>query len=459
MNIRRREILQTVLAGVGSCGWGAGFAAVDRGAPHIRGFGPLIPDPRTLLDLPAGFHYKILSRAGDPMSDGLRVPGRPDSMHAFQGTGGRVVLLRNHELNVADRQHAFAGAANTIRSDLLAKLYDPAVGKGGVSTLIIAEDTLRVQQQFLSLAGTLRNCSGGATTWGSWLSCEESVLRAGEQGAKRDHGYVFEVSATATGLQPARPLKAMGRFNHEAAAVDPATGIIYLTEDRDDGLVYRFIPNSVGKPAAGGQLQALAIAGLEGGETSNRGRGRVPLREPAAVRWLTLAQVEAPEDDLRRQGRALGATRFVRGEGMAVQAISRNRYQIWFMATSGGPRGLGQVWRYRPSPGEGRDAERQQPGKLELFLEPGHAAVQNHGDNLAVAPNGDLMICEDSSTDQRILGVTPAGGVYVVARNPRGNSEFAGATFSPSGRTLFVNIQHAGLSFAIQGDWAARRTA
>ena len=59
-----------------------------------------------------------------------------------------------------------------------------------------------------------------------------------------DHGYTFEVPATAKPhLAQAVALKAMGRFNHEAIAVDPKTGIVYQTEDRHDGLLYRFIPN------------------------------------------------------------------------------------------------------------------------------------------------------------------------------------------------------------------------
>ncbi len=458
MKIRRRKFLQTVVAGsTVATLWGEAFAALDHKVFSVPGYGPLRPDPETLLDLPADFKYRIVSRVGDPMSDGLRVPGRPDSMAAFKGPDERVILMCNYELNVSDRQHAFVGIKTSVGPDTVEKLYDPAVGKGGVATLIIEEQSLRREQQFLSLGGTLRNCSGGATPWGSWLSCEESVVRAGEYGAGRDHGYVFEIPSAARELQPARPIKAMGRFNHEAAAVDPASGIVYLSEDRGDGLLYRFIPNTPGALAAGGRLEALSIVGLEGGETGNRDRRQVPLHEPRPVRWLPMDGIDAPNDDLRRRGQALGATRFVRGEGLAVQKNAQGRTMIWLMATSGGPQGLGQVWRYYPSPEEGQRTEAQRPGRLELFLEPADAALQNHGDNLAIAPNGDLLICEDSSTDQRVLGVTPAGGIYLIARNPRGNSEFAGAVFSPSGRTLFVNIQHSGLTFAIQGDWTARR--
>jgi secreted PhoX family phosphatase len=388
------------------------------------------------------------------MDDGLRVPGLADGMHAFPGAGGMTVLVRNHELNVGDRQHAFAGLGR-IPEQVRELMFDPAVGAGGVTTLVIDPDSSRLTKQFLSLAGTLRNCAGGATPWGSWLSCEESVVSAGYRGATQNHGFAFEVPSSARRLQAARPLTAMGRFNREAVALDPATGIAYQTEDREDGLFYRFIPGVPGDLAAGGRLQALAIVGMEGLGTGNRSGRRVPLREPLKVRWVPVREPESPGDDLRMQGVDSGATTFVRGEGMAVETVGGS-VCVWFKCTAGGPSGLGQIWCYRPSPGEGSDAERRQPGTLELFLEPGTSALMNQGDNLALAPGGDLLVCEDNATDQRIRGVTRDGGVYAVARNPRSNSEFAGATFSPDGKVLYVNLQLPGLTFAIRGPWGRR---
>jgi secreted PhoX family phosphatase len=458
MSIHRRRFLKSIAAGASSVfSWGDAFAALDAQSNFSHGFGPLIADSNQVLDLPQGFKYSLVAQVGAPMSDGFRVPGLPDSMSAFKGPAGRMVLLCNHELNVNSKSHAFTGIVNPLSSKVIKKIYDPAVGKGGVSTLIINEKSLQVEQHFLSLAGTLRNCSGGVTPWGSWLSCEESVVKAGESGAVRDHGYVFDVSATSRELQTAHPLTALGRFNHEAAVVDPNTGIVYLTEDRGDSLLYRFLPYRPGELRAGGRLQALSIIDLEGGDTSNRSRQDIPLGMPVPVRWVSLDNVQAPEDDLRLRGRDLGASRFVRGEGMVVQTSPQQRSVIWFMATSGGPKGLGQVWRYLPSKEEGNPGEAHHHSQLELFLEPANAAIQNHGDNLALAPNGDLIICEDSAAEQRILGVTPQRGVYLIARNPRGDSELTGATFSPSGQTMFVNIQHRGLTLAIQGDWMARR--
>lgn len=434
---------------------GAALAARDAGGHPVPGYGPLARDPAGRLDLPHGFAYHVLSRAGDAMDDGLRVPGLADGMHAFDGGDGRTVLVRNHELDVGARDHAFAGLGELPRR-AVHRVYDPRVGAGGVTTVVLDGGGLRVRRQFLSLAGTLRNCAGGATPWGSWVSCEESVVARGERGAARDHGYAFEVPASARALTAAVPLKAMGRFVREAVAVDPATGIVYQTEDRVDGLLYRFVPQVPGRLAAGGRLEALSIRGLEGAGTSNRPRETVPGRRRMAVRWVALDDVRAPRDDLRERGRAAGACAFRRGEGMAVEVHGQGT-RIWFVCTDAGPRRHGQLWCYRPSTAEGGSREATDPGTLELFLEPGDASVMHRGDNLTLTPGGDVLVCEDHGGMQRVVGVTGDGGVYPLARNPRGDAEFAGATFGPDGRVLYLNLQQSGLTVAITGPWARRR--
>jgi len=118
-----------------------------------------------------------------------------------------------------------------------------------------------LESHYLSLTGTIVNCAGGPTPWGSWISCEESSQLADEV-YRKNHGFTFEVPAKA--LKPVHPipLTAMGRFNHEAVAVDAASGIVYQTEDREDGLFYRFIPTRRRQLAAGGRLQALKIRDL-----------------------------------------------------------------------------------------------------------------------------------------------------------------------------------------------------
>lgn len=424
------------------------------------GYGPLVPDPARVLDLPPGFRYRVVSRAGMGMSDGLRLPGRPDGMHAFPGPGGAVVLVRNHELEPWAPDHAFVARAPDAGQR--ARLYDAGgdtpIGRGATTTLVYDPGRGELARQFLSLGGTLRNCSGGATPWGTWISCEEDVRRAGEDGAGRDHGYNFEVRAGAERLARAEPLRAMGRFYHEAVAVDPGTGIVYQTEDRMDGLFYRFLPVARGRLARGGRLEALRLREAPGAFTGNHRRRTVPAGEPLAVAWVALDEVESPRDDLRYRGRERGAAAFARGEGMTVERDAADgAVSIWFMCTAGGANGAGQLWRYRPSPAEGTPGERTAPATLALFLEPNDRRLLHHGDNLTTAPTGDVVVCEDNRTRQRLLGVTPAGGVYELAANPRGDSELAGAAFSPDGATLFVNIQDRGVTLAVQGPWAARR--
>lgn len=437
------------------------LAAADaRRAAPVLGFGPLVADPDGILDLPAGFRYRVISRVGEPMSDGFVVPGFPDDMHAFPGPAGRTILVRNHELQPTSPETAFRAMKRPLTETEHARIYDTGAGRGGVTTVVLDATGERVEGQYLTLAGTLRNCSGGATPWGSWISCEEIVTRAGEQGALRDHGYNFEVPASARSLVEPLPLVAMGRFFHEAAAVDGRTGVVYQTEDRLDGLLYRFLPDEPRRLAAGGRLQALVIRDLPGVDTGNR-VGAARVFEPGrryAVDWVDLENVTSPDDNLRLQGRAGGAAVMVRGEGMVIERDPVSGAScVWIVSTSGGPDGLGQLWCYRPSPDEGRSGERHAPGTLELGLEPRNAEWLRNGDNLTLAPFGDLLVCEDNSVAQHIVGVTASGGMYRFAANPRRDSEFAGATFSPDGATLFVNLWMPGLTVAIKGPWEARR--
>ena len=123
----------------------------------------------------------------------------------------------------------------------------------------------------------------------------------------------------------------MGRFNHEAIAVDPKTGIVYQTEDRHDGLLYRFIPNVKGQLARGGKLQALVVEDAAALDTRNWEEQRVPVGSKLTVRWLEMDEVESPKDDLRQRGFAKGAARFARGEGMWYAEGS-----IYFACTNGG---------------------------------------------------------------------------------------------------------------------------
>ncbi|MGI9232897.1 MAG: alkaline phosphatase PhoX, partial [Woeseiaceae bacterium] len=263
--LNRRRFIQSITAAAMAPGMTQSCRAADGRIGELR------PDSNKLLDLPRGYRYQIVSRAGDVMSDGLRVPAAHDGMAAFEGEGGRVVLICNHEMNTHwFKGSAFADAYDQLPESTKSLLYDrggdmtPALG--GTTTTIYNPMTGETERQFLSLAGTEINCAGGPTPWGSWLSCEECFRVPGSRtdyghAITRDqsHGYVFEVSSKAEGLVPAEPIRAMGKFEHEACAVHESTGIVYMTEDRYRSLFYRYIPDVPGELLAGGRLQALAI--------------------------------------------------------------------------------------------------------------------------------------------------------------------------------------------------------
>jgi uncharacterized protein len=461
MELSRRHFLkQYGFAAVGflalrSHAFGYGFLnSTDRA---FHGYGPLLSDPNKILDLPKGFSYKVISRTGERMDDGLLVPGMHDGMAAFLGPNGKTILVRNHELSPEKIRQSPYGERNHLLKNLTdEQLYDTGrrktPGLGGTTTLVYDTRSQKLEKHFLSLAGTHQNCAGGATPWNSWISCEETVVRAGGS-IEKDHGYNFEVPVTdQTGLAPPLPLKAMGRFNHEAIAVDPRTSIVYQTEDRRDGLLYRYIPDARGKLAAGGRLQALLIKDSKSLDTRNWGMGpTILVGQKFDVEWVDLKNTDSPSDDLRLQGFANGCARFAAGEGMW-----HSQGSVLFTCTFGGSREKGQIWKLTPSAVEGTPDEKKNPGYLELYLEPNDADLLENADNITVSPRGEIYLCEDGTAAQHIVGITQDGALFKFAKNAMNRSEFAGATFSPDGSTFFVNIQSPGLTLAITGNWQIR---
>ena len=456
MRSRRDFIRTTGFIGIGFIGlklYACGNAGSGEAAANVAlDYGPLVPDPLGVLDLPEGFSYKVISTQGDAMDDGLLVPGKPDGMATFTSEDGRVIVVRNHEIVPTDKNLGAFGDENTNLSAIPKEdFYEFGKGEfpglGGTSTLVFNEETQEVEKQFLSLAGTYRNCAGGPMPWGSWLTGEEDGTKMGEYdgNVEKEHGYVFEVPATTETIRAApKPIKAMGRFNHEAVAFDPVAGIVYMTEDRHDGLIYRYIPNKKNNLHSGGKLQALAVKNAPKFDTRNWPDSIGPDIQPnlpMALEWIDLDNVEAPEDDLRIRGHEKGAALFARGEGMWY-----DEGVIYFACTSGGDLRKGQVFKLTP------DADNVDGGSLELFIEPNNTDIMKYCDNLTVAPWGDVMLCEDD-TDAYLRGVNPEGKIFTFGHSVKHESEFTGICFSPSGKTMFVNIQHAGLTFAITGPW------
>jgi secreted PhoX family phosphatase len=399
-------------------------------------YGALQPDPEGLLDLPENFIYRVISSLGDRMSDGASVPDKADGMGCFDLGDGQLALVRNHELvSTDDSGGAFAMGFGS---------KDGGFVPGGTTHVILDAKTLTVSDQFRSLGGTIRNCSGGVTPWNTWLTCEESTTGPGREfgeGLVKNHGWVFEVPANARGLIAPEPLYALGRFNHEAACVDPETGFVYLTEDRDDSVLYRFIPKQSDQLAMGGRLQAMQV--VDAPDLRNWSAASLRPGGVSAVNWLDLDDVESPNDDLRHRARAKGASLIARGEG-----IHMAQGEAYICSTSGGAARLGQILRLHLSDTGEQD-------RLELFFESVSTRQFNFGDNLTVAPNGHLVVCEDQYTekvDNFLRGITPEGHAYPLARL-RLQTELAGACFSPDGTTLFVNVYAPTKTLAITGPW------
>jgi secreted PhoX family phosphatase len=472
MATSRRRFLQHAAAFSGGfAGLRSAIGAIPAGAALQEhsgaGYGPVAATPEGILALPDGFHATVFSKIGEPMNDGLLVPGKHDGMGAFEGPDGLTILIRNHEISPG---HNTVGPFDALDDDQRAsfdarKVYDigtltgPYSGpsRGGCTALLYDTKGGNLIHHALVLAGCEHNCAGGVTPHGTWISCEESVVGPADALSRAQvHGWCFEVPATANPkLIVPQPIKPMGRFNHEAVAVDPATGIVYMTEDRQDGVLWRYLPKDPHRLLEGGQLQALSIMDQPQRDMRNwEGTPNIARGKRHATRWITMDDVESADDSLRYRAFERGAARFARGEGMY-----HGDGCIHFACTTGGATQHGQLWKYVPASPEleGGGGNNEHGGHLELFIEPNDATVLEHADNITVAPWGDLIVCEDGLEDQFLLGVTPEGEVYTLAHNLMNHSEFAGATFSPDGTTLFVNIQNPGLTLAITGPWAQHR--
>jgi secreted PhoX family phosphatase len=373
-----------------------------------------------------------------------------DGMGAFPLRNGNVLLIRNHEDNEdpnrlrprpAVSTSTSAGILNhTLETDFgpRAFAYDAWAGGGTTTLEVETHGKRRVISQHWSLVGTLRNCAGGVTPWGSWISSEETTLSRSStpetSGFAQNHGYNFEVPVETTPGVPADPiaLKHLGRFAHEAVAVDPATGIVYETEDQGDGSgFYRYIaavrPTRPGDLAApGGVLQMLKIVGKPQYETAiNQVVGAA-----LPVEWVTITDPDPATptgtgglSTVFLEGLAAGGARFRRLEGCWYG----NR-RIFFVSTNGGEAGFGQTWMYDPVAST----------LTMIFESPGHEVLDGP-DNCCVTPRGGLIMCEDAGGAQFLRALSPSGEIFDLARNLRNTIEFAGVCFSPDGRTLFVN--------------------
>ena len=445
-------------------GWAAAVALTSLQARTLRGestrgagYGPLRPtnDETTglpLLQLPEGFRYRSFGWTGEPLECGMPTPPIHDGMAAFDAGDGRVRLVRNHE--VSGHGKSFGKPHAT---------YDP-MGAGGCTTLEFDSNKGEWLRAWCTIAGTSRNCAGGPTPWGTWLTCEETTIGPGDlynnvpQEFEKSHGWIFETPPEGVDAPP-EPLRAMGRFWHEAIAVDPQTNIVYETEDRNTAGFYRFLPNSPRKLADGGKLEMMKVTGAK-----DLRKGVDP-RRTYDVTWVSIDEPErcmgggTTDQGVYHQGKSQGATAFARLEGCWHSHVD---HKIYFDATTGGEKEKGQIWCYDPA-----------NEQLRLVYESPGKDVLDMPDNICVSPRGAILLCEDGSVPaHRIHGLTLDGELFTFAannidfRNSTGqlpssaarridyrSEEWAGVTFSPDGKWLFANIQSPGVTFAITGAW------
>ncbi|GMU43155.1 MAG: DUF839 domain-containing protein [Xanthomonadales bacterium] len=396
-----------------------------------------------LLRLPPGFRYFTFGWTGEALAGGGRIPANADGMGIVRAQGSVLTLIRNHEIVDASARFAPGDGA-----------WDPLCG-GGCVRLHLDTAAEKLVHAEAALTGTLANCAGGVTPWGSWISCEEIVIdrdqvrpdqHRPDRALRRPHGLAFEVPGITGG--PARPIEDMGLFRKEAAAIDAATGQAYLTEDRDEvSGFYRYTPRVRGDLAAGGALEMLAA---EGGPDLRRG-----LRSGQSWRthWVPIAEPMRGHSPGTRdqggvvmQGLAAGGSRLLRLEGCLARSDG-----IWFTSTSGGDAGGGQVWRYDP-----------RESLLQLMYEVGDREGMDYPDNLAEGPGEGMVICEDSKIRQRqrLKWLGRDGRLLTIAENDThidgvdyGAAEWAGCCVSPDGRWLFANVYRPGFTVAITGPW------
>ncbi len=466
---------------------GASAADCEAGGLRTRGFGPLrskrpvnaseLGDivsgqmvDREFLALPDGFSYKVISGLGQEMSDGNRVPGNMDGMAAFQVKTRRVNrrgepifkpmihLVRNHEILPGD--NLFGEPAITYSKPWA--IYDRKSPAGGTTTIWLDSRNLRVRREFVSLAGTLRNCGGGRTPWNTWVSCEEDISNQLDNGdiVSRPHGYAFEVKAFGS-RRPTRPIpiRSMGRFRREAIAIDPVTTTVFQTEDRSNSCFYAFVPRKklrrFGHLRRGGKVYAMRIVprtratcdgsrlpttvvnGTRVVDTSKNMQSFVG--QPLKVQWIELPNPNPVKDSLRTDAQMLGASIFNRGEGIVFDDKKRIAY---FCATHGGDAGKGQIWAYN-----------MRTRRLTLVVESDGQRYLDSPDNMVLGPDGTLYINEDaSSRNSQVVGLTASGRIFRMVRNVFDRGEMAGVCFSPDGKFMFVNIQAISLTCCIYRD-------